>query len=321
MTLQKLDPREAFLAMRAVKTVITADGPMRDSQRNAMEMAQRYFLHTQHDITALEPVAPDVLAREIASVDLRRQLIQIMCAYVLLGKEIRPEHVAAIKGYARAFDIDDPAVDHLRYVIEDRIRWLKLDFRRRSLMGDVVKQAYDSGGVKGVFDTVMQIAGHGEDAQLAARFDAFERLPEGTLGRGLWEFYQKNGFTLPGHKNGTALPLIVHDFMHVLAGYEADVMGEVRTLGFQTGFKREKPLMFVFLLLFQTQIGIEMAGLVKAGSTKDLFDQPAAIEELFKAYARGAQMNVDLMDGSWDYWAVVDRPIEELRARYGVPAA
>jgi hypothetical protein len=322
VTLLKPNPEEALASMRAVKSVITADGPMVETQRSMMAMAQRYFLQTDHDIDALEPISPDELSRAIVDPALRRQLVQIMCAYVMLGKDIRPEHIDRIRAYAGAFDLSDPAVDHLRYVIEDRIGWLRFDFRRKAAVGDAIKQAYRKEGVRGAFGAVMQITGHGDDPALAARFRALGALPDGTLGRELVRFYQENQFLLPGEPSGTPLPLLTHDLAHLVAGYGTDLLGEVRTLAFQTGFKREKPLMFMFLLLFQIQLGIEMVALAKGVNTLEgFFDQPGVLEEVFKAFGRGSAMSVDLMDGEWDYWSVFDRPLSDLRARYGVPPA
>lgn len=315
--------RESLASLRAVKTVVTRCAPIAPVQRSAMELAQRHFLSTDHDIDQLAPISPEELAAELTSPALRRQLVQVMCAYVMLGQDIRPEHIEAISGYARAFGLDEPAVDQLRYLIEDRIRWLKFDFRRRGAVGDALKQAYKSSGVRGVLDTVLQIAGHGEDAELTARFTRLAELPDGTLGRELLRFYQDRGFSLPGEKHGTPMPLVPHDLVHILAGYDTDVLGEVRTLSFQTGFKRDNPLMFMFLLLFQLQLGVEMVQLVPggAGSYRGFFDDPQILAEVWKAQRRGAAMNRDLMDGTWDYWSVLDRPVEELRARYNVPPA
>lgn len=314
---------ESLASLRAIKTVITRCAPIADVQRSAMELAQRHFLSTDHDIDQLAPIAPDELAAEIAEPALRRQIIQVMCAYVMLGQDIRPEHIQSISAYSRAFGLDEPALNQLRYLLEDRIRWLKFDFRRRNAVGDALKQAYKSSGVRGVLDTVLQIAGHGEDAELAARFSRLAELPDGTLGRELIRFYRDRGFSIPGEKHGTPMPLVVHDLVHVLAGYDTDVLGEVRTLAFQTGFKRDNPLMFLFLLLFQLQLGVEMVQLVPggAGNIRGFFDDPAVLAEVWKAQRRGSAMNRDLMDGTWDYWSVIDRPVEELRAHYSVPAA
>lgn len=321
MPLLKPDPTQARAAVRAVKEVITADGAMHEAQRRALGLALRHFLHLDEDIDALGAIAPEELARAIANPALRRQVIQVMCAYVMLGKDIQPPHLAAVRRYARALDVDEPAVDHLRYVMEDRLRLLRFDFRRRAAVGDALREAWHDRGLKGLFSTAMQIAGHGEDQALAARFHALEKLPEGTLGHGLWRFYRDNHFVFPGDRNGTPLPLIRHDLVHVLAGYGTDILGEVRTLAFQTGFKREKPLMFMFLLLFQVQLGIQMVALAPGvGALTDFFDQPGVLEDVFRAYGRGAEVNVDLLD-HWDFWSVIDHPVEALRERYGVAAA
>lgn len=324
MALKVPDPQQAVACLRAIKTVITNPGPMADAQRVSMELAQRHFLQTKEDLDALAPIDAGELARAIESPELRQQLVQVMCAYVLLGKDVRPSHLAAIKEYARALDLDDPAIDHLRYLIEDRLRLLRFDFRRRGAVGEAIKHAYKEGGLRGVFDTVMQIAGHGEDPALLARFHALSSLPEGTLGHGLHRFYEEHKYSFPGDKDGTPLALITHDLAHVLAGYKTDLLGEVRTLAFQSGFKRDQPLMFIFLLLYQIHIGVEMVQLVPgsgAAVIKDQFDDPVLLEEAWKAHVRGAAMNRDLMDGTWDFWADLPRPVHELRDRFGIPAA
>jgi hypothetical protein len=41
-----------------------------------------------------------------------------------------------------------------------------------------------------------------EDPALAARYHAWEKLPEGTLGRSLFDFYKQHGFTFPGERGG-----------------------------------------------------------------------------------------------------------------------
>ena len=51
----------------------------------------------------------------------------------------------------------------------------------------------------------------------------------------------------------------------------------------------------------------------------DWCDDPDKLEALFHAYLRGTAMKLDLLDGKWDYWAVMERPVEELRVEYGIP--
>lgn len=42
---------------------------------------------------------------------------------------------------------------------------------------------------------------------------------------------------------------------------------------------------------------------------------PNLVTEMIEAFARGARMNIDLSD-AWDYWPVMDRPLEEVRRLY-----
>lgn len=46
-------------------------------------------------------------------------------------------------------------------------------------------------------------------------------------------------------------------------------------------------------------------------------DKPGALDDVVRAFARGARVTVDLTD-RWDFWAVMDRPVEELRREYGI---
>ena len=55
-----------------------------------------------------------------------------------------------------------------------------------------------------------------EDKALAARYRAWEKLPEGTLGRSLVDFYNKNGFAVPGERAGFPEAGLYHDFSHLL---------------------------------------------------------------------------------------------------------
>ncbi len=42
------------------------------------------------------------------------------------------------------------------------------------------------------------------------------------------------------------------------------------------------------------------------------------VEKALVALERGAAMNIDLSEG-WDYWEVIDHPVQDLRIRYNIP--
>lgn len=155
------------------------------------------------------------------------------------------------------------------------------------------------------------MAGTYENATLAARYQALEHYPPGSLGRAYWEYCRKNGFALPGERGGAAEPILFHDCAHVLSGYGTDPEGEVQVACFSAGFQRRDPWLFVFFVLLQFHVGIRMTPITKART--GFFDP----EKALVALRRGAAMNVDLNDG-WDYWPVMGEQVEELRKRYNI---
>jgi hypothetical protein len=91
-------------ALRAIKAAITAAGPMHDLQRRALSASQKYLLRTGEDIDALAPIDPAELARAIREPSRRRPVVQAMCAYMLVGDAVKPEHLSVIDRYARVAD-------------------------------------------------------------------------------------------------------------------------------------------------------------------------------------------------------------------------
>jgi hypothetical protein len=47
------------------------------------------------------------------------------------------------------------------------------------------------------------------------------------------------------------------------------------------------------------------------------YRKPGAIEDVVRAFARGTKVKIDLTD-HWDFWAVMDRQVEDLHREYGI---
>jgi hypothetical protein len=311
-------PEQALAGTRAFKTVLGAGGPIRPLQRAVIEAAQRHFTHVPVDLDAISETTPEEIAPLFPDPAQREQLVHVMCALLLTGEQIRPDSEAALRRFAAGLGVDEPMLANVRRLVEGRTRTLQLDMLRRYFIGPAIAGAWEQAGLRGLWDVLKNLAGFAEDAALAARFDALEQLPAGTLGRELWDFYARNGFVLPGKKGGSPLQLLGHDFGHVLGGYAGDKEGEIQMIGFQAGFQRDQPFGLLFFLLLHANLGIKVA--LFSEPEIGYLASPGALERFFLAYRRGAAMNVDLM-GDWDYWAVLDQPVATLRERYGIPPA
>ncbi|MFT3770360.1 MAG: hypothetical protein QM820_33450 [Minicystis sp.] len=310
---------QAHEGLRAIKTALTAAGPLDDLRRAAVAAVQRHLLRTDHDFDALGTITPAELARAIDDPALRAQLVGGMATLVLAREPVDPREIAVVESFAEALGVHPSALDQLRRLHDERMIMLRIDAARRGLAGPAIAQLYEDEGFLGVLKNVASVTGIRENRPLAERYHALESFADGTLGKELWRFYKRHGYAFPGEKHGAPESLLTHDLSHVLGGYETDFASEGLVLGFQAGYRKQDPFAVLVFLLLQGQQGVKLT--IFAEAHHGFFnDKPELVEGIVRAFARGARMKVDLTD-RWDFWAVMDRPVEELRERYGIAAA
>lgn len=307
---------QARAGLRAMKTVLTAAGPLTPVRREAIAAIQRHLLRTDHDLDALPTIAPEELAAALDDPALRSQLVSGFVTMTLAGDHVAPEELAAIESFAAALGVHPAAVDQLRNFHAERMLLLRFDVIRRSLAGPALKQLYEEQGFVALMKNIASAAGLWENREVADRYRALEGYPEGSLGHSLWRFYRDNGFAFPGEKHGAPEALLVHDLSHILSGFGTDLRGEGLVLGFQAGYREQEPFSVLVFLLLTAQHGVRMTAF--ADPVRGFYDdRPGAIDEVVRAFARGSRMTVDLGD-RWDFWAVMDRQVDELRREYGI---
>jgi ubiquinone biosynthesis protein Coq4 len=298
-------------------TMIASEGGTASAAARALlAAAQKNILSTNFDIDALSPITPEALADAVHDPALRRQLVQGMVVMTLTDGPPPPAKVALVEHFAHALHIDAAEVHSIRNLADHRMLVFKLDFFRRSHIADMVKNQYEDHGLVGTVKAVLGLRGYLEDQELGDRYRALENLPENTLGRHLFDYYRRNGFSLPGEKGGFPESGIYHDFSHVLSGYHTDSPGEVQVAGFVAGFKRENPFMVILFVTLTFSAGINVTPLPQPHST-GILAQGGLADGFFRALERGSRVKVDLSD-HWDHWAYVARPIDDVRRELGI---
>lgn len=154
------------------------------------------------------------------------------------------------------------------------------------------------------------------DEEVGAAMLALGELPSGTLGRGLFEFYRRNGFPyIPDDEPGQD-SLIPHDMTHVIAGYGITAEAELALQAFLVGAARGErhfSSLAASILLFEVGLvpfpGIE--------ATEGVLARPGAAELMAKAIERGLQCGGDV---AADHSALLDQPLLEVRRNLGIPA-
>jgi hypothetical protein len=237
--------------------------------------------------------------------------VQRLVMVALMDQAADDAELAQVDAFARALDVDEPGVAQMRLLARGHHRRLGFDLMRRGFVRDRLNAEWKAKGFRGLWALLRAGAG---DAALAARYDALQSAPEGSLGRALHAYFRDNGFALPGEKGAAPEMLIFHDLGHVLTGATTDPAGEVEMVGFEAGYMRETGFSVVVLAMVLFHFGVKLPGMA-ATPAEGAFD-PAIFD---RAYRRGLQVTVDLR--GWDFWPFADQPLDAVREQLGVAPA
>jgi hypothetical protein len=237
MRLLQSDPLAALLGLRAMKTVASVSGSIGSPQRMLLEAVRRVILRIDADLDTLAPIAPAEFAAGFPSPALRRQFVNGMLVVALTDGVPSRATVSTVAAFAEALGIGTPELTDLRRLTEHQMVLFKLDFLRRSQVGDIMRNQLDQHGVLGLAKSVLGLRGLIENADLAARYRAWEKLPMDTLGHAMWRYFDHNHFGVPGERGGFPEAGVYHDVSHVLGGYDTDPEGEIEVASFTGEFR------------------------------------------------------------------------------------
>ncbi len=310
MELKMPNHEQAYWGLRAMKTIAMADGVLNESERHMLSSVQK-VIGTTYDIEELTPITPLELAQAFPDPQLRKQLVQGLIVVSLIDGKPDEAEVNLVEQFAQELEVSALETKNIRHVLNREILQLRLDLVRRFWLRPKINELWNKEGIKGLSKFIRGMMGKYENKELAARYQALEQYPAGSLGRSYYEYCRANGFPLPGEKSGSPEQILFHDCAHILSGYGTTPEEEVQVACFSAGFQRREPWLFVFFVLLQFHVGIRMTPITTART--GMFDPLKAMI----AIRRGAAMNIDLNNG-WDYWPVMGEQVEELRRRYNI---
>ncbi|MSO78605.1 MAG: hypothetical protein EXQ79_03260 [Acidimicrobiia bacterium] len=211
------DLEEVTKVARGIATAVAPEGGVTDVQAALLQAITSALTSTEIDYRDLEPMECDELAGvlEGRDTDYRQRIVHHMVLGELVLRPLPPEVAARVARYAKALGIDDRFVRVARRYAQGAYGLAWMDLRRSGftehLKNTDTEQLHTKLGIDDPFVPA------GVDPSLEARWAAFGELPEGTLGRGVWEMYDRRGFALPGNADGPTAFLAQHDFVHVIA--------------------------------------------------------------------------------------------------------
>ena len=304
---------EARCFLSGMKAVATLHGtrPLEALAGEMLDAVRRHVLHSETELDALPDASAAELAAQIRQPGRREEFLQFLILMPYLPMQVDAEQVAVVDEIARELGLDPTTLTDLHRVRDDRLKRLVLDFSRRGLSEYAGADGFWE-QLRAVARPLHQFVG---DKQVAERYQGLEELPEGSLGRTLYQFYRARSFPLPGEKKSFSEFLITHDCCHILAGFNTDMNGEVSVAGFEAGLFDGD---FGFELLLEVILDFHMgktfttAGLLPPGTGH--FDP----EDVLIGYERGLACKVNPIQG-WDFWEAAGQQVVELRQSYGLP--
>jgi tellurite resistance protein len=318
-SLFQFTPSESLAVLRALKTVAMADGKFAVKEA-AMLVSSAELLGLPADTAdTAEPITPEGLAAEVPDPQRRTLALKACLVMGIVDGQISPEEWKILSAFRGGLGIDEAELQTFHGLVNDHRQLTRFQYERH-LAAPRRGTLYASEGWQGVLQFFAEdlpfahLTAARENAELAHRYRQIGNLPDGTLGHALYRHYREREFAFAGEPGGVPEALVHHDIIHILSGYDTDFDGELQTLAFTAGMRREDPFSALFLVLLQFTAGYKVTPTGALASPRTLFDQ----ERILKALQRGRKTVIDF-SAKKEFWDVMDQTIASLREHYGVP--
>jgi hypothetical protein len=293
-----------------MKAVATAGSELRVADRDAIEGAARHVLYAGPgiDFPAMKAPTSGELAQAFPSVDYRRYILQLIAVMAFVDGTVDEQKLAVALKYAADLGVTDDYIRDVAETADHHIDWVRADMSRNnaeSIRGmDLGK---DFAGQFLPYDT-------NPDPALASRFKALGSLPYETFGRAFFDHYTQAGYIFPGDPGGLSILFgVPHDSAHVVSAYGTSVQGELLVSTFTAAMHRSEGMSgHILPVIFSWHMGIVLNPL--AGSAKGVFDG----EKFWRAWERGRMTTLDTFGPDWDFWGLIEVPLNDIRAQYQV---
>jgi len=320
---------EVRLVARGIATAVAPEEGLTDVQADLLEAIASALTGVDVDYRSLEPLGPEELAEVLARRDLdyRQRIVHHMVLAELVLRPIPTVVAHRVHLYAEALGVKDDFVRLARRYAQGAFGLAYKDLQRNGFAAHLQgggEGEVSPGPGRGSLDPAAAPFAPAElDPELEATWRGFAGLPPDTLGFQAWDMYDARGFELPGGPGGAPRYLAQHDFVHVLADYGTNLRGELEVFSF-IGRADPDPKGFAWLAtltgLFETGY-IPTTGFFDRDVRERVIQAPGMHRRVADAIRRGKEVcranNLDLFEV--DYYAVADRPVEDLRAHFAVP--
>jgi hypothetical protein len=326
------DADEVRLTVAGITAAVTPPDGLTEVQRAVLNAHVVSMTEHPVEITSVPPLGPEEFAEGLRYRNraFRERMVQIMLLGEMLLVPIPREVSEHVETYATWLGVGDDMIKVVRRIANGSLGLALIDFERSGYFQQMLAEPPQHLHTSRALDEAWEAAV--SDDALYERWAALEYCPEGSLGLGVWRFYQARGFTFPGRPESAPPNLAQHDWIHVLADYGSTVESEIEVFGLISR-ANDDPGAFSLLAMV---LGLFETGYLY-GAAKGFFeydrghlsrDVDRMAVRLADATYRGAMLATHLNErgrGSkatdllaTDWFAVADRQLDDLREEYGL---
>jgi hypothetical protein len=285
------------------------DGGTEEQRHVLAAFVHGYWGRTDVDLDTVTALEPAEAGAQITDAAHRRRVRELLVLLELCRHPLTDAQVARTDAYAAALGESGPGLELARELVRDGAEMAAADYLRRA--HDVFDELSEP-SLRASYDHDLEEP----DLELADRLKSMRNLPPGTLGHEYFEFLDRHGFQFPGEATSAPAVFVAHDMCHVITGYGTTGEEEIAVNSMQVAVN-DSDAHWVQLL---GSLSIHEAGFFNrngfVAKTASLGREGAA-EILAEAFRRGAECTGDYTAA--DHLALADQPLEEVRARFGIP--
>ena len=307
-----LSPSDAINVTRAaLGSICGPDGPTEEQLTILNSIATHFWGVPNVDLSPRQAFTPEEAAANIADDRLRRRTRELMVLLELCRHPLEPAHEQRVEDYCHALGGDGPGIELARNYVSKGAETAIGDWLRR--FNEKAPEMMEPLMIEFAQISDDDEEGRADMARQFAELEAALRTAgRGTLGAEFISFYDRNGFTI----GPESIPLLGHDMAHVIGGYDATPIGEI-CIGAMKLMVTDSDIHW---LEFLGNVMIHETGITPENykAHESALKDAANIDLMVRAMERGRDTKLDFSNG--DHLSMIEWPIDEVRAHYGVPA-
>lgn len=304
---------QGLTLLSSLKTVATLEGQqaMHPLAQEMIQAIQEHLLKQHWSIEDLPMIRPEVMGHELIGKH-QELALQFLILMPYLSMRVETPEVDLVQRFAQACPHQPHTLKSLKQVHAGQLQRLLFDYSVRSLIEFLPGGWWQK--LKCMVSAIHQYLG---DPETARQYQALEDLPDGTLGKALYQYYRDRNFPLPGEKESFSDILVPHDLIHLLSGIDTSPIGEIVVAGFEAGMSSSQ---FGFELLLEVvldfHLGLSFTTLGLLEPSRDNFIPSLVI----RAFVLGTTIRQDLFSPDWPFWELLEQPITAIRNQYNIQA-